>query len=59
MEQWVLFDPDAGGGTRVSTWIEIAGADFDSHDIEKLVARFAKEWFVNFGAECDRMVRKA
>ena len=58
MEQWVLFDPDGAGGTRVSTWIEITGADlnFDGHDVEKLVTRFVKEWFDNFCAESDRIV---
>jgi hypothetical protein len=59
MEQWVLFDPDAGGGTRVSTWIEFTGADFDGSEVEKLVTKFAAEWFGKFRAECDRMVRKA
>jgi hypothetical protein len=54
MEQWVLFDPDAGGGTRVSTWIEITGADLEGHNIEKMVAQFAADWLINFGAECDR-----
>ncbi len=58
MEQWVLFDPDACGGTRVSTWIEITGADFDRCAVEKLITRLIKEWFVNFCAECDRMVRE-
>lgn len=59
MEQWVLFDPDGAGGTRVSTWIEITGADLNlnGHDIQKLVTRFVKEWFDNFCAECDRLVR--
>jgi Polyketide cyclase / dehydrase and lipid transport len=56
MEQWILFDPAAGGGTRVSTWIEFTGINFDGCDAEKLVARFVEEWFVNFCAECDRMV---
>jgi hypothetical protein len=59
MEQWVLFDPDAGGGTRVSTWIEFTGADFDGSEVEKLVTKFVAEWFGKFRAECDRMVRKA
>jgi hypothetical protein len=57
MEQWVQFDPETGGGTRVSTWIEIMGVDLEGHDVERLVARFVADWFVNFCAECDRMVR--
>lgn len=59
MEQWVLFDPDAGGGTRVSTWLEITGADFDSCDVEKLVGGILEKWFVNFCKECDRMARRS
>ena len=59
MEQWVLFDPEAGGGTRISTWIEITGADIEGHDVEKLVARFLADWFVSFCAECDRMTSKS
>ena len=55
MEQWVLFDPAAGGGARVSTWLEITGADFDVPDIERLVKRFMEDWFLNFCAECDRV----
>jgi hypothetical protein len=56
MEQWVLFDPDAGGGTKVSTWLEITGADFDGHQVEKLAVKLVERWFVNFCAECDRTV---
>ena len=59
MEQWVLFDPEAGGGTRVSTWIEITGADLEGRDVEKLVTRFLADWFVSFCAECDRMTSKS
>ena len=54
MEQWVLFDPGAGGGTRVSTWLEITRADFAVPDIEKLIKRIMEDWFLNFCAECDR-----
>jgi hypothetical protein len=56
MEQWVVFDPAAGGGTLISTWVEFTGADFDGRDVEKLIRKFAEEWFVNFCAECDRLV---
>src|SRR5262249_6670103 len=27
MEQWLLFDPYVGGGTKISTWIEMTGAE--------------------------------
>ena len=57
MEQWVLFDPHAGGGTRISTWVEFTGAALmvDGHDIEAIVRRFVETWYTNFAAECDRM----
>lgn len=55
MEQWVLFDPAAGGGTRVSTWLEVTGSDFHGHSVEKILTRLLEEWFANFCAECDRV----
>lgn len=55
MEQWVLFDPAAGGGTRVSTWLEMTGADFNVPNAEKLIRRVLEDWFLNFCAECDRV----
>ena len=57
MEQWVLFDPDASGGTLVSTWIEITGVDLEGRNVENLIAKFVSDWFTNFCAECDRRVR--
>jgi len=56
MEQWILFDPEKEGGTRVSTWIEITGVIVDGQDIEKQVMNHLSGWFVNFSVECDRMV---
>jgi len=55
MEQWVLFDPAPGGGTRVSSWLEITGPAFDGPDVEKLIKRTMENWFLNFCAECDRI----
>jgi len=55
MEQWVLFDPAANGGTRVSTWLEITGSDFHGRDTGKMIQRILQDWFVNFCAECDRL----
>lgn len=57
MEQWVTFDPYLGGGTRVSTWIEITGANLwaeEGKDIKVLKTLLAS-WFDNFIAECDRV----
>lgn len=56
MEQWVSFDPYHGGGTRVSTWIEVMGAELSlqgGKDV-KLIKTILAGWFENFVAECDR-----
>ena len=57
MEQWVSFDPYSGGGTRVSTWIEITGAGLlveEGRDV-KIVKTLLASWFDKFVAECDRV----
>jgi hypothetical protein len=57
MEQWISFDAYQGGGARVSTWIEVTGAEASaqrSEDIRLLEAVVAG-WFDNFCAECDRV----
>ena len=60
MEQWVQFDPEAGGGTRVSTWIEVTGAclNSDGNNVEKVIRQFVEGWFKKFCAACDQMVRE-
>ena len=56
MEQWVSLDPTAGGGTRISTWIEVTGAgvsrdrELDLQELKSVVCT----WFDNFSLECDR-----
>jgi hypothetical protein len=57
MEQWVLFDPYVGGGTKVSTWIELTGADMfcEGKDTPQIVKACLDKWFGNFCAECDRV----
>jgi hypothetical protein len=61
MEQWVLFDPHPGGGTRISTWIEFTGAVFDVEgvDVQQVVRDFVEKWSSNFCAECDRLAKSA
>ena len=60
MEQWVVFDPHAGGGTKISTWIELTGPAMchDGHDVKTLVEDFTDEWFHNFSLECNRMANR-
>jgi hypothetical protein len=56
MEQLVSFDPYPGGGTRISTWIEMTGADLfrDEGKDVKTVKTLLADWFDKFGRECDR-----
>ncbi len=57
MEQWVLFDPYVGGGSKISTWIEFTGQDLcgDGRDARQIVKRLLEKWFDNFCEECDRV----
>jgi hypothetical protein len=60
MEQWLLFDPYVGGGTKVSTWIEMTGAEMcgDGQDPRQILKGLLETWFANFCAECDRLAEK-
>jgi hypothetical protein len=57
MEQWVLFDQYAGGGTRISTWIELTGAELcpDGKHAGEVVKGVLEKWFSNFCARCDEV----
>lgn len=59
MEQWVSFDPYPGGGTRVSTWIEVTGAELeaDRSNFLKYLRKVVATWFENFALECDRVAK--
>lgn len=56
LEQWVLFDPCPGGGTRVSTRIEIVGKalSVEGQDVRELIQDFVVRWYTTFAEECDR-----
>lgn len=58
MEQWVLFDPHSGGGTRISTWVEFTGPTMciEGHDVVAVIRDFVERWYSNFRDECDRRV---
>jgi len=60
MEQWVLFDPYSGGGTRITTWIELTGPELcpDGQDARALVKALLEKWFANFCHECDRVAEE-
>jgi hypothetical protein len=57
MEQWVSFDSYHGGGTRISTWIEVTGTELAVNGISFLtfLRRVLATWFENFALECDRV----
>src|SRR5205807_6049453 len=57
MEQWVLFDPYHGKGTKVSTWIELMEVEFciDGCEVREIVKSMLANWFENFCTECDRI----
>jgi hypothetical protein len=58
MEHWVRFDPYHGGGTRVSTWVEVTGAELQEKACKtpELIKGLMVNWFENFVDECDRVV---
>jgi len=57
MEQWVLFDPFAGGGTKVTTWVEMTGAkmEADGNETREILQTLLEKWFMNFAAMCDEL----
>jgi len=59
MEQWVSFDPYQAGGTKVSTWIEVTGAEISLRGGEdiKYLKSLLISWFTRFAAESDRAAR--
>jgi hypothetical protein len=60
LEQWVLFDPCPGGGTRISTWIDIAGKELsvEGQDICEMVYNFVERWYRKFAEGCDREAKR-
>jgi len=56
-EQWVLFEPRAGGGAKISTWFEMVGAHLPSEDgFRDRIRQLHEEWYESFCSECDRVV---
>ena len=58
MEQWVFFQPVAGGGTRIFTWLEFTGpqATIDGRSVQEFIEEYINEWYEAFRLECDRAV---
>ena len=61
VQQCVLFEPYVGGGTKITTWIELADKEFpDSFArVRSLLTSLLQTWFSNFTAECDHQARLA
>jgi hypothetical protein len=61
MQQCVLFEPYVGGGTKVTTWIELtqAGLGPDAPKVRFVLKSLLQTWFGNFTAECDHRARAA
>jgi hypothetical protein len=59
MQQCVLFEPYVGGGTKVTTWIELtqAGLGPDAPKVRFVLKSLLQTWFGNFTAECDHRAR--
>ena len=60
MEQWVLFDPFPGGGTRVSTWLEFTGPELmiDGLSMQETLESYLSQWYESYRTACDRAVAK-
>jgi hypothetical protein len=56
LEQCVLFEPYAGGGTKITIWIEFSETDSRGNlsQVRSLVQSLLERWFGGFCAECDR-----
>jgi hypothetical protein len=55
MEQWVVFEPLADGGTRVRTWAEIVGPTLKNEGVAvgDVIKDFIELWYSRFCSECD------
>ncbi len=56
MEQWVVFEPQPGGGTSVHTWAEVAGptTEVGGVPVHEVLKTFIEAWYDRFCRECDR-----
>jgi len=59
MQQCVLFEPYAGGGSKVTTWIELTHPGLPSSiaRIRAVLKSLLQTWFGNFISECDHQAR--
>jgi hypothetical protein len=59
MEQWVTFEAQSDGRTRVHTWAEITGADpkFSANQYSDFVRAFMRQWYESFCSACDQLAK--
>lgn len=57
MEQWVTFEPQPDGTTRVHTWAEITGTEpmFAANQYSDFVRAFMRQWYDSFCWACDQL----
>lgn len=61
LQQCVLLEPYFGGGTRVTTWIDLTDPELHGGSVKlrSLLKSVLHTWFMNFSAECDHRARAA
>ena len=59
MEQWVTFEAQPDGRTRVHTWAEITASEplFSASNYSDYVRAFIRQWYDNFCAMCDQLAQ--
>lgn len=59
--QWVKFEPQPDGGTRVHTWGDVSpsGKMIVGRSVEHLVRVFTATWYENFRMACDGLPIKS
>ena len=59
MEQWVTFEAQPDGRTRVHTWAEITGSNplFAANKYSDFVRAFMREWYDSFCSACDQLAQ--
>jgi hypothetical protein len=56
MEQWVTFEAQPDGRTRIHTWADItSSAPFVTVNFSDFVRRFIRQWYDSFCSACDQL----
>ena len=55
--QWVTFEPQKSGGTRIHTWGDLvhSGVTIEGRPVEQIVTNFVETWYENFRRACDHL----